>query len=363
MTALAFPQPDAARRATDDERAAILADPGFGNAFTDFMARATWTAQEGWHDDAIVPFGPLTLSPAAAVLHYAQEVFEGLKAFRHADGSVWCFRPEHNGERMRRSARRLALPELPVEDFLASIRELVRADEPWVPEAHGETSLYLRPFMFASEEFLGVRAAHRIDYCVIASPAGAYFPRGVQPLVVWVSDTVSRAGAGGTGAAKCGGNYASSLIGKVEAAEHGADEVLFLDAETRTFIDELSGMNVFAVTSDGRLLTPTLTGAILEGVTRESILRLAADRGLEPVEQRLPIAEVLEDVRAGRITEMFACGTAAVINPIGEFRCTGGSATVGDGGPGTTTMALREELTGIQYGRVEDRHGWLTRLV
>lgn len=363
MSALAFPQPDTTRRVTDAERAAILENPGFGAHFTDFMARATWTQGQGWHDDAIVPFGPLTLSPASAVLHYAQEIFEGLKAFRHADGSVWCFRPEHNGERLRRSARRLALPELSVEDFLASIRELARADEPWVPEAHGETSLYLRPFMYASEEFLGVRAAHEVEYCVIASPAGAYFPRGVQPLVVWISDTVSRAGAGGTGAAKCGGNYASSLIGKVEAAEQGADEVLFLDAETRTYIDELSGMNVFAVTSDGRLLTPTLTGSILEGVTRESILRLAADRGLEPVEQRLAIADVLEDVRAGRIVEMFACGTAAVINPIGEFRYAGGSATVGDGGPGETTMAMREELTGIQYGRVEDRHGWLTRLV
>lgn len=363
MTALAFARSDAPRRFSDAERAAILENPGFGSHFTDHMAHIRWTKEQGWHDAAIVPFGPITLSPAAAVLHYGQEIFEGMKAFRHADGSVWCFRPERNGERLQRSARRLALPELSVEDYIASVRELVAVDEPWVPQPTGETSLYLRPFMFASEEFLGVRAAHTVDYYVIASPAGAYFPRGIEPLVVWITDTYARAGAGGTGAAKCGGNYASSLLGKTEAGEHGADEVLFLDSETHTFVDELSGMNVFAITSDDRILTPTLTGSILEGVTRESILRLAADRGLEPVEKRLAMDEVKEELRAGRITEMFACGTAAVINPIGEFRDPSGSVMVGDGGSGETTLALRRELTDIQYGRIEDRHGWLTRLV
>ncbi|MCS6710868.1 branched-chain amino acid aminotransferase [Brachybacterium sp. EF45031] len=363
MTALAFPRTDAPRRTSDDERARILQNPGFGSSFTDHMAVARWTSESGWGGDGIVPFGPLTLSPASAVLHYAQEVFEGLKAFRHADGSIWSFRPEKNAERLQRSARRLALPELDTESFLASVRELVAADVDWVPDPAGEQSLYLRPFMYASEEFLGVRAALTVDYCVIASPAGSYFPRGVQPLVVWVTDTYARAGAGGTGAAKCGGNYASSLVGKQEAAEHGADEVMFLDSSTHTAIEELSGMNVFAVTDDGRLLTPRLTGSILEGVTRASILRLATDRGLEPVEERLELARVLEDVRAGRIREMFACGTAAVITPIGEFRTKDGTWTVGDGGSGEHTMALRELLTGIQYGRVEDRHGWLTRLV
>ena len=248
-------------------------------------------------------------------------------------------------------------------DFLASLRALVAADEPWVPEATSEESLYLRPFMFASEEFLGVRASHTVDYYVIASPAGPYFPRGVQPLVVWITDEYARAGAGGTGAAKCGGNYASSLLGKNEAAENGADEVLFLDSETHTSIDELSGMNVFAITRDGRLLTPALTGSILEGVTRLSILQLARDRGLEVAEERLVMSEVLEQLGSGEITEMFACGTAAVINPIGEFRARGGSWTVGDGGSGETTLALRKELTDIQYGRIPDRHDWMTRLV
>ncbi|GAA1486373.1 branched-chain amino acid aminotransferase [Brachybacterium fresconis] len=363
MSALDFTQTDRTRRIGEDERARILADPGFGQYYTDFMAHASWREGSGWDGGEVIPFGPLSLSPAAAVLHYGQEIFEGLKAFRHADGSVWTFRPERNAERLQRSARRLALPELPSEAFLASLRAVTAADEPWVPEATSEESLYLRPFMFASEEFLGVRAAHAVEYYVIASPAGPYFPRGVQPLVVWISDEYARAGAGGTGAAKCGGNYASSLLGKREAAEQGADEILFLDSETHTSIDELSGMNVFAVTADGRLLTPTLTGSILEGVTRESILRLAADRGLEPIEQKLDVSEVLAQLGSGEITEMFACGTAAVINPIGEFRAHGGSWTVGDGGSGEVTLALRQELTDIQYGRIPDRHGWLTRLV
>ncbi|GAA1487337.1 branched-chain amino acid aminotransferase [Brachybacterium sacelli] len=363
MSALAFTQTDQARRIGEDERARILADPGFGQYYTDFMAHASWREACGWDRGEVVPFGPLYLSPAAAVLHYGQEIFEGLKAFRHADGSVWTFRPERNAERLQRSARRLALPELPTEAFLDSLRAVVTADEPWVPEATSEESLYLRPFMFASEEFLGVRAAHAVEYYVIASPAGPYFPRGVQPLVVWITDEYARAGAGGTGAAKCGGNYASSLLGKREAAEHGADEILFLDSETHTSIDELSGMNVFAITADGRLLTPALTGSILEGVTRESILRLAADRGLEPLEQKLEMSEILAQLGSGEITEMFACGTAAVINPIGEFRAHGGSWRVGDGGSGEITLALRQELTDIQYGRVPDRHGWLTRLV
>lgn len=363
MSALQFTQTDRTRRIGDVERAQILADPGFGRYYTDFMAHASWTRENGWGGSEVIPFGPLSLSPATAVLHYGQEIFEGLKAFRHADGSVWTFRPERNAERLQRSARRLALPELPVEDFLESLKAVVAADEPWVPEATSEESLYLRPFMFASEEFLGVRASHAVDYYVIASPAGPYFPRGVQPLVVWITDEYARAGAGGTGAAKCGGNYASSLLGKDEAAEHGADEVLFLDSETHTSIDELSGMNVFAITRDGRLLTPSLTGSILEGVTRESILRLAEDRGLEVVEQKLVMSELLEQLGSGEITEMFACGTAAVINPIGEFRAHGGTWSVGDGGSGEITLSLRQELTGIQYGRIPDRHGWLTRLV
>lgn len=350
------------RRVSDDDRIAILKNPGWGDNFTDYMAHQRWTKADGWSDGEVIPYGPLHLDPAAAVFHYAQEVFEGLKAFRHEDGSVWTFRPHKNAERLRASARRLALPELSEEDFIASLEAVVQADEPWVP-AGGETSLYLRPFMFATENFLGVRAAHSVDYYVIASPAGNYFPRGIQPLVVWVSPLSARAGRGGTGFAKCGGNYASSLQGKVEAAEHGADEVMFLDSETHTNIDELSGMNIFVLFNDGRLVTPTLSGAILPGVTRDSILHLAKDHNLTPCEAPIDFVRLTHDIEEGTVAEMFACGTAAVINPIGELRSEDGTWAIADGGTGEVTMKLRKELTDIQYGRIEDRHNWLYRLV
>ena len=365
MSALQFPLTDPARRVAEADRVRILEAPGFGQHFTDFMAHARWTKDAGWAGGELIPFGPLSLSPATAVFHYAQEIFEGLKAFRRPDGSVWTFRPEMNGARFARSARRLALPELPVDDFVESIRALVAADEPWVPvvDDGGEGSLYLRPFMFAAEEFLGVRASQTVDYYVIASPAADYFPRGVQPLVVWVSDSYARAGRGGTGAAKCGGNYASSLLGKYEAIDKGADEVLFLDSETHTRIDELSGMNVFAITKGGEIITPRTSGAILEGVTRDSILAIAQDLGLRSVERDLVLAELTEQIAAGEVVEMFACGTAAVVNPIGELRSKDGAWTIGDGGSGARTMELRKHLTDIQYGRVEDTRGWMTELV
>ncbi|MGL4174679.1 MAG: branched-chain amino acid aminotransferase, partial [Dermatophilaceae bacterium] len=320
--------------------------------------------EAGWHDGRVHPYGPITMMPSAAVLHYAQEVFEGLKAYRHDDGSVWAFRPEANAERMQRSARRLTLPELPIEDFLGSLRALLEVDAAWVPPAGtGETSLYLRPFMYASEAFLGVRPAAKVTYSVIASPAGAYFPGGLTPVTLWVSRHYARAGAGGTGAAKCGGNYASSLAGQLEGIEHGCDQAVFLDAETQTFIEELGGMNLFLVTDDHRLVTPELTGSILEGVTRSSIIELAKELGLDPEERRVPIEEWQDGARSGAIREVFACGTAAVVTPVGELRWEGGSApsTAGDSG-GEVTNAVRERLLDIQYGRVEDAHGWLTRL-
>jgi branched-chain amino acid aminotransferase len=349
---------------SDERRAEILANPGFGVHFTDHMASATWTRDDGWHDARIHPYGPITIMPSAAVLHYAQEVFEGLKAYRHADGSVWSFRPEANAERMQRSARRLALPELPTDDFLASLKALVEVDEPWVPAAGtGETSLYLRPFLYASEAFLGVRPANEVTYSVIASPAGAYFPRGLKPVTLWISEHYARAGTGGTGAAKTGGNYASSLAGQLEGIENGCDQAVFLDSATHTYIEELGGMNLFLVTDDGRLLTPELTGTILEGVTRSSILELAKGLGLEPEERRIEIEEWKDGVGDGSITEVFACGTAAVVTPVGELRWEGGSApsTAGDEG-GEVTRSIRAALLDVQYGRAEDTHGWLTRL-
>jgi len=353
--------PSTAARA-EAAREDILADPGFGKHFTDHMVIIDWTIDRGWHEARVVPYGPLSVDPAASVLHYGQEVFEGLKAYRHADGSLWTFRPEANALRLQRSARRLALPELSVPDFIESLKQLISVDGSWVPSAP-ETSLYLRPFMIASESFLGVRAAHKVDYMLIASPAGAYFAQGVAPVKIWLTTEYSRAGRGGTGAAKCGGNYASSLLAQVEAYENGCAQVLFLDSSTGANIEELGGMNIFFVHKDGKLVTPALTGSILEGITRESIITLAKDRGLTVEERAVTIDEWREGIASGQITEVFACGTAAVITPIAQLLGANGLA-IGDADApaGELTMSLRKELTDIQDGRTPDRHGWLTRL-
>jgi branched-chain amino acid aminotransferase len=342
------------------EHADIIAEPGFGKHFTDHMVDICWSEHGGWHRPRVQAYGPIKLDPAAAVLHYAQEVFEGLKAYRHADGSIWSFRPEMNAERMKRSARRLALPELPTEYFIESLRQLIAVDSRWVPSAP-ETSLYLRPFMFAKEAFLGVRPAAKVNYYVIASPAGAYFKGGVTPVSIWVSTDYSRAGKGGMGAAKTGGNYASSLVAQQEAYSHGCAQVLFLDSETGTYLEELGGMNVVFVYRDGRVVTPD-SPSILEGITRDSILQLAKDRGLKVEQRRVSIDEIREGVASGDIMEMFACGTAAVVTPIAAFKADGYTIGDEDAPAGELTMSLRQELTDIQYGRKPDRHGWMTRL-
>jgi branched-chain amino acid aminotransferase len=347
---------------SESERSAILANPGFGMYFTDHMAVATWTAADGWHDSAIVPYGPFSLDPATAVLHYAQQVFEGLKAYRHEDGSIWTFRADQNAQRILRSARRLALPPLQAEDFLCSIEELVAADVAWVPTAP-EQSLYLRPFMFATEAFLGVRPAKRVTYCCIASPASAYFASGVKPIDIWIATGYSRAAPGGTGAAKCAGNYAASLLPQQQATEHGCDQVMFADAAEHRWLEELGGMNVYLITTDNELITPELTGSILEGVTRDSILTLASEFGLTPVERRIEITELLDGIGSGKVTELFACGTAAVATPIGTLHDETGSYQVGSGESGETTLALRQRLLDIQYGRADDKYGWLRRIL
>jgi branched-chain amino acid aminotransferase len=352
--------PSPAARA-DAEREAILADPGFGQHFTDHMVSIRWTAEEGWHDAEVRPYGPLQLDPAAAVLHYAQEIFEGLKVYRHADGSLWAFRPDANALRLQRSARRLAMPELPESDFLAALEQLLTIDAHWVPSAP-ETSLYVRPFMIASEAFLGVRPAHVVDFYVIASPAGAYFHGGVKPVSIWLSTEYTRAGRGGMGAAKTGGNYAASLLPQAEAYDQGCQQVLFLDATERRYVDELGGMNIFFVRSDGSLVTPELSGTILEGITRASVIQLAKDRGHAVEERRVSIDEWREGVETGEITEVFACGTAAVITPVARVKYGDGEFTIADGGPGEITMALRDTLTGIQRGTFADTHGWMARI-
>jgi branched-chain amino acid aminotransferase len=346
----------------DEARAAALTDLKFGTQFTDHMARMTWTNGTGWDGRRVEAYGPLQLDPAAAVLHYGQEIFEGLKAYRWADGSVWMFRPTANAERFNRSAARLALPELPVEDFLGSIEALVAADEAWVPSG-AETSLYLRPFMFASEAFLGVRPANVVDYLLIASPVGAYFPQGVKPVSIWVSRDYHRAGPGGTGAAKCGGNYASSLLPQQEAYAHGCQQVLFLDARDERYLEELGGMNVFVVKADGTVETPRLTGTILEGITRSSVIRLLEEQDLKVIEKNITMDEVVAGVSDGSITEVFACGTAAVVTPVGRLASDGFDITIGDGEAGAVTMGIRKTLTDIQYGHTEDPYGWMKRVV
>ncbi|GAA4664876.1 branched-chain amino acid aminotransferase [Frondihabitans cladoniiphilus] len=349
---------DAAR--ADAERETMLSDPGFGKYFTDHMVSIEWTTEGGWHDAAVLPYGPLTLDPAASVFHYAQEIFEGIKAYAHEDGSVWTFRPEANARRFARSAARLALPELSAEDFIESLKQIVRVDKGWVPTSD-ETSLYLRPFMIATESFLGVRAAHKVGYYVIASPAGAYFTGGVTPVSIWLSENFSRAGKGGTGAAKTGGNYAASLLPQEEAYAHGCSQVLFLDSVDTTYIEELGGMNVVLVYKDGTIVTPE-SDSILEGITRDSILQLAADRGHKVERRRVSLDEWKTGVESGDIVEVFACGTAAVVVPIAELKGEGFSIVSPVAGPDSLTLSLRAELTDIQYGRRADPHGWLTRL-
>ena len=347
--------------AVSDERVAeVLAAPGFGVSFTDHMLRVEWTPEQGWHDARVEPYGPLSLDPATAVLHYAQEIFEGMKAYRHQDGSVWSFRPEQNAARMVRSSHRLALPVLEPDDFVACVDELVRVDQRWVPDAEGEKSLYLRPFMFASEAFLGVRPAQHVTFMVIASPAGSYFSGGVSPVTLWLTEDYTRAGRGGMGAAKTGGNYASSLVAQQEASAHGCDQVVFLDAQEGRHVEELGGMNLYFVHDDGHIVTPA-TGTILEGITRDSIIELCGRLG-HPVEERaFSIDEWREGVSSGRVTEVFACGTAAVVTPVGALRWDGGEAPA----PASTdlTMRLRDALVDIQYGRAADPLGWMHRIV
>lgn len=349
-----------------EERAAILADPGFGNYFTDHTAIVDYTVDAagngGWHDARVEAYGPISLDPSAAVLHYGQEIFEGLKAYRHADGSIWSFRPEANAARLNQSARRLALPELPEEYFLGAIRELVSVDRDWVPSGDGE-ALYLRPFMIATEAFLGVRAAREVSFRVIASPAGNYFGGELKPVSIWISREYARAGRGGTGAAKCGGNYAASLIAQQEAEANGCKQVLFLDHFNDDAVEELGGMNVFFVMKDGSLATPALTGTILEGVTRSSIIQVARDMGRDVAERKITLAEWRDGVASGDIAEVFACGTAAVITPIGVLKDKTEFIGTENAKAGEVTMAIRGELLGIQTGTVADRHGWLTRLV
>ncbi len=350
-------QPTATPRSAE-ERAALMADPGFGRVHTDHMVAIRYTAGQGWHDARLTAYEPLVLDPSAMVLHYGQAVFEGLKAYRQEGGGTAVFRPEENARRFNRSAARLAMPELPEELFLAAVDALVAADGAWVPEVEGQ-SLYLRPFMVATEAAVGMRPADEYLFLLIAFPVAPFFPGGVRPLTVWLSEEYVRAAVGGTGEAKCAGNYAGSLLAQREAASQGCDQVVWLDAVERRWVEEMGGMNLFFVFADGRLLTPALTGTLLPGIVRDSLLQIAPELGLRVEEGRIAKEEWRAACASGELVEVFACGTAAVIAPVGAVRSAQGDWTVGDGQPGPTTLRLRAALLDLQYGRAADPHGWM----
>lgn len=344
-----------------NERAQLLENPGFGRVFTDHMALVRYSDDKGWHGAAIQPRTIFQMDGASAVLHYAQEIFEGLKAYRLPDGGAALFRPDANARRFQSSAERMAMAPLPEDIFVESIRALVRADRDWIPDTEGG-ALYLRPFMIASEVFLGVKPSTDYLYAVIASSVGAYFKGGAPAVTLWVSEDYTRAAPGGTGAAKCGGNYASGLIAQAEATRRGCDQVLFLDALERRWIEELGGMNIFFVFGDGSLATPPLTGTILPGITRDSLLTLARDLGQTVREEPYAIDQCRADAASGRLREAFACGTAAVITPIGGMKMRDHAFEIGGGRPGQTTLRLRQALIDLQRGHAPDPHGWRDRV-
>ncbi|MBY3554500.1 branched-chain amino acid aminotransferase [Modestobacter lapidis] len=346
------------------ERAQVLEDPGFGRYFTDSMFIARHRAGQGWCDARLAAYAPLQLDPSAAALHYAQSIFEGLKAYAQPDGTVATFRPESNAARFARGAARLAMPPVPEESFIAAVDALVDADRDWVPTGPDQT-LYIRPYMLATEPFLGVRPAHEYLFIVIASPAGAYFPRGVHPVSVYLSEDYIRAAPGGTGDVKCAGNYAASLLAQEQAIAAGCDQVVWLDAVEKRYVEEMGGMNLFFVLGSGEdaeLVTPELTGTLLPGITRESLITVARELGHPVTERRISVDEWRSGVADGSITETFACGTAAVITPVGAVKARTGDFAIGNGEPGPLTMQLRAHLLDVQHGRLPDTHGWLHRV-
>ena len=343
------------------EREKLIADPGFGKIFTDHMVVINYKAGKGWHDARVLARGPIPMDPATSVLHYAQEIFEGMKAYRAEDGSTTLFRPDANAQRFQRSAERMAMPQLPEDLFIESVRQLVEIDRDWIPNVDGG-ALYLRPFMFASEVFLGVRPADEYLFIVIASPVGPYFKGGAAPVTIWCSQHYSRAANGGTGAAKCGGNYAASLVAQAEAIEQGCDQVVFLDAAEHRWVEELGGMNLFFLFDDGTMITPPLTGTILPGITRDSLITLAREEGVDVREERYSFDQWRDDAQSGRLREVMACGTAAVVTSVGTVKSNQGSFTIGGSQVGALTAKLRTRLVNIQRGVGDDPHNWVQKV-
>ncbi|MBA3417425.1 MAG: branched-chain amino acid aminotransferase [Geodermatophilaceae bacterium] len=352
------------RRMPDAERARVLDNPGFGQVFTDHMVTVRWIKGQGWCEARLSAYAPLTMDPSAAVLHYAQSIFEGLKAYHQDDGGIATFRPDANARRFGRSAARLAMPIVPEDAFVAAVDALIDVDRDWIPTG-AEKSLYIRPFMIATEAFLGVRPSTRYLFLVIASPAGDYFPQGVEPVSVYISEDYVRAAPGGTGEAKAAGNYAASLLAQQQAAEEGCDQVVWIDAVERRYVEEMGGMNLFFVLGagpDAELITPELTGTLLPGITRDSLITLAKDAGYRVSERRFSVDEWRDTAAEGTLTETFACGTAAVITPVGHVKAKTGDFTIADGGTGPITLRLRQQLLDIQHGRVGDTRGWVHRI-
>jgi branched-chain amino acid aminotransferase len=353
--------PQAKDAATRD---ALVAEGGFGKYYTDHMVICEWNEATGWDEPELIPYGPLSLDPATAVFHYGQEIFEGMKAYRQPDGGVSLFRPDANAIRFARSANRLALPEMPIDLFIKTVEELVKTDAGWVPGKIGE-ALYLRPFMIATEVGLGVRPSNKATYLLIATPVGAYFDPS-KAVSVWISTEYVRAAQGGTGEAKCGGNYAASLVAQKAAAAQGCDQVVWIDAQERKWVEEMGGMNLYFVRgkgADATVVTPKLTGTLLPGITRDSILSVAADLGYKTSEEMISIDDWRDGVASGEITEIFACGTAAVVSPVGQAKSTMGTWVTGDGQPGVITMQIRNTLLGIQHGTIADTHNWVHKVL
>lgn len=332
-------------------------DFGFGNNFSNRMFVQHYTAGRGWHDAQIVPYGPFELDPATAVLHYAQLIFEGTKAYRRPDGDINLFRPWENAKRFNNSAKRMAMPEVDVEDHVTAIAKLVELEAEWVPEAEG-ASLYIRPFMFASDPALGVRASQTYIHCIIVGPVGPYFKEGFNPVPVDICVDYVRAVRGGVGDAKTGGNYAASLLVGEKAAARGYSQVLWLDAIERRYVEEVGAMNICFVYEGRRIVTPALTGSILPGVTRSSIITLGRELGYEVSEEMVDVYQMLDDIKSGKITEVFGCGTAAVIAPVGKFGFKDEEIIINNNEAGPIAKRLFQELTDIQYGRVPDRFDW-----
>lgn len=333
---------------------------GFGKVFTDHMFIMEYDTGMGWHDARVVPYGDITLSPAAMVLHYGQEIFEGMKAYRRPDGEIQFFRPEENFKRLNSSAERLVIPQIPVEDALQALYTLVEVDKDWVPHTDG-ASLYIRPFVFAADPFLGVRPGDKYYFIIICSPSGAYYASGLNPVDIYVETKYVRAVKGGMGYTKTGGNYAASLAGQDEAHKQNYSQVLWLDGVERKYIEEVGAMNIFFII-DGEVVTPELQGSILPGITRKSVLELCRKWGMKVSERRISADEVAEAYKAGKLQEVFGSGTAAVISPVGHLKYGDLVMEINGNKIGEISQKLYDTMTGMQYGKLPDEMGWIVPL-